>query len=157
MIGKRFFAALTLLFVAAAANLHAARCSNASLKGTYAYSSQGFTEVTSDVSPAGFAPWAQTGLVVYDGEGNITSGTFTIATITAAGGVDRGTFTGSYTVKTDCTGTAQSELEDGTTFHFDLVVLGPARHTIINTDPGAFINVYSVQRIAGEVGEGETK
>lgn len=150
MISKRIFAALTVLFLAVVPNLHAAKCSNASLKGTYAYSSHGFTEVTPDISSAGFAPFAQTGLVVYDGDGAITSGTFTYSTTTANGGSFRGTFTGSYTVNGDCSGTVLVDLGDGTLFHFDLVVQSPSRHTSINTDSGVFISVYSFQKIGGE-------
>ena len=150
MISKRIFATLTLLFLAVAPSLHA-KCSNATLKGTYAYSSQGFTEVTSDISPAGFVPWGQTGLIVFDGKGSITSGTFTVATTTAAGGSQRGTFTGTYSVNADCTGTSLTDLGDGTVFHFDLVIQRRSKYTAINTDPGAFMSVYSAQKI----GEGQ--
>jgi hypothetical protein len=38
----RSSAIFSLLFLAVAPNLHAARCSNTLLKGTYAYSAQGF-------------------------------------------------------------------------------------------------------------------
>jgi hypothetical protein len=156
MISKRIFAALTVLFLAVAPNLHA-NCSNASLNGTYAYSSQGFTEVTPNISPAGFAPFAQTGLVVYDGHGNITSGTLTYSTTAANGGSFRGTFTGTYTVKGDCSGTVLVDLGDGTLFHFDLVVQGPSRHASINTDPGGFLSVYSFQEIVRGEQEAETR
>lgn len=158
MISKRIFAALTLFFLAVAPNLHAAKCSNASLKGTYGYSSQGFTDATPDISPAGFVPFSQTGLIVYDGQGNISSGTVTYATTTAAGGTNSGTFTGNYSVNPDCSGTVLVDLPDGTLFHFDLVVLGPGRHTYINTDAAAgFISVYSFQKIVGEKETSETR
>ena len=147
MITKRIFVTLTLLFLAVEPNLHA-KCSNATLKGTYAYTSQGFTEVTSDISPAGFVPSAQTGLIVFDGKGGITSGTFTVATTTADGGSQRGTFTGTYSVNANCTGTSLTDLGDGTVFHFDLVIQGPSRYTAINTDSGAFMSIYSAHKIA---------
>jgi hypothetical protein len=139
-----------VLLLAVAPNLHAANCSNASLKGVYGFSSQGFTEVTPDISPAGFVPWAETGLIVYDGHGNIPSGTFTVNTTTANGGIIRGTFTGTYTVNGDCTGTIVADTGDGNLFHFELVVEGSARHTAINTDPGGFMSVYSFQKIVRE-------
>ena len=123
----RSAAVFSLLFLAVAPSLHAAKCSNASLNGTYAYSGQGFAEVTPDISSAGFVPWAQTGLVVYDGKGNIISGTFTDSTTTANGGSFRGTFTGTYAVNRDCSGTAIADLGDGNLFHTDLVVQGPTR------------------------------
>jgi len=142
--------ALIALLLAVAPNLHAAKCSNALLKGTYAYSAQGFAEVTPDISSAGFVPFAQTGLIVYDGEGNIISGTFTDSTTTANGGSFRGTFTGTYAVNRDCSGTIIADLGDGNLFHFDLVVVGSTRHTAINTDPGAFVSVYSFHKIVRE-------
>ncbi len=145
MISKRIFAALTLFFLAVAPNLHAA-CSNASLKGTYGFSQQGFTEVPANISPAGFVPVAETGLSAFDGNG-ILSGTFTFATTTAAGGVVRGTFTGTYSVEADCSGTAVVQTSLGDTFTFDLVVLGPGKLTAIDTDPNGSVSVYSFQKI----------
>ncbi len=148
-VNKIAFPLIVLLF-AVAPNLHAAQCSNATLKGAYGFSSQGFAEVTPDISPAGFVPFAQTGLIMYDGKGNITSGTFTDSTTTANGGSFRGTFTGTYAVNGDCSGTIVVDLGDSNLFHFDLVVQGPLRHTAINTDPGAFMSVYSFHKIGRE-------
>lgn len=157
MTSKRTSMILTLLFLALAPHLYAARCSNASLRGTYAYSSQGFIQATPDTSPAGFVPWVQTGVAVYDGHGNILSGTFTVTTTTANNpeGSFRGTFTGTYTVNRDCTGTVQVDLGDGTLFNFDLVVQGPEKHTYNGTDPGFFLSVFSFQKIGGENTEAE--
>ncbi len=160
MISKGIFAALTLFFLAVAPNLHAAKCSNASLKGTYAYSGQGFQEVTPDISPAGFVPFSQTGLIVYDGQGNILSGTFTISSTTANGGLSRGELgTGTYSVNPDCSGTAFLIIFN---LNFDIVVQSPARHTFINTDAVApdlipFLTVYSLQKIVGEKETSETR
>ena len=151
MISKSFFTALTLFFLAFAPTLYAATCSNASLKGAYGYSTQGFNEATPDISRAGFAPYAQAGLIVYDGHGNFSSGTFTYITITAAGGTFSGTFTGTYNVNPDCSGTAVVVVDgDGGIFAFALVVLSPQQHTWISTDQPAesgFISVYSFQKI----------
>src|SRR6266705_1902231 len=120
MLTSKIVPVFTVFFLAAAPDLYAAQCSNASLNGTYAFSGQGFGEVTPDISSAGFAPFAQTGLAVYDGKGHITSATFTYSTTTANGGSLRGTFTGTFTVNDDCSGTATADLGDGTLFHFDL-------------------------------------
>jgi len=95
-------------------------------------------------------PFAQTGLITYDGKGIVVFGTFTDSTTTANGGSFRGTFTGTYAVNGNCSGTMQVDLGDGNLFHFDLGVLGPARHTAINTDSDSFMNGYSFQRIARE-------
>jgi hypothetical protein len=150
MLSPKLFALSAVLSLTAAPDLYAAHCSNASLNGTYAYSAHGFGEVTADISPAGFAPFAQTGLAVFDGKGHITSATFTYSTTTANGGSFRGTFTGTYAVNDDCSGTATSDLGDGSLFHFDLVVQSPSTFTLINTDPGALIAVYVARRIGGE-------
>ncbi len=150
MLSSKILPVFAVFSLAAAPDLYAAHCSNASLNGTYAYSAQGFGEVTADISSAGFVPFAQTGLAVYDGKGHITSATFTYSTTTANGGSFRGTFTGTYTVNDDCTGTATANLGDGNVFHFDLVVQSPSTYTLINTDPGALITVYSAHRIGGE-------
>lgn len=155
MISKRILAALTLFFLAVAPNLHAAKCSNASLKGTYGVSSQGFSEVTPDISPAGFVPVATTGLTAFDGHGNIPSGTFTIST--AKVGISRGTFTGTYSVNPDCTGTVLIDLGEGFLFNFDLVVLGSENLTWINTDAAEFTSVYSFQKIVGKKETSETR
>jgi len=152
---RRIFTIVTLLVIAAAPNLYAAHCSNASLHGTYAYSSQGFAEVTLDINATGFVPWAQSGLIVYDGKGNITSGTFTASTTTANGGSFRGTFTGTYAVNRDCTGAAATNLGDGTISNFDLLVERPEKVIVINTDPGGFMSIFTVRKIVREKDEGE--
>ena len=150
MFSPKLVGVVAAFSLTATSNLYAAHCSNASLNGTYAFSSQGFTEVTPDISSAGFAPFAQTGLVVNDGKGHFLSGTFTHSTTTANGGSFTGTFTGSYAVNADCSGTATSVLDDGTVFHFDLVVQSPSTYTLINTDPSALLSVYVVHRIGGD-------
>ena len=150
MISKSFFTALTLFFLAVAPNIYAATCSNASLNGAYGYSTHGFNEATPKQSPARYTPFAQTGLIVYDGQGNISSGTFTYITTTAAGGAFSGTFTGTYNVNPDCSGTAVAVVIDEDIISFALVVLSPQQHTWISTDQpagGGFINVYSFQKI----------
>jgi hypothetical protein len=150
MNSNRIAVALTVLLLAVAPNLHAA-CSNASLHGAYGYSSQGFTEVTADVSPALFVPWTTIGLIAFDGKGIVTSGTFTVNTTTAAGGVIRGTFTGTYTVNSNCAGTSELLLDDGVTIvHYDLVVLSPAQFVSTETDAGGVISIYSAQKVAGK-------
>ena len=149
MFGPKIIPLLVPLLLLPAPELYG-NCADASLNGTYAYSGQGFTEVTPDISSAGFAPFAQTGLVVYDGKGHIPSGTFTYSTTTANGGSFRGTFTGTYTIKADCSGTATVDLGDGNLLHFDLVVQPPSTYTLINTDAGGFLGVYLAHRISAE-------
>src|SRR4051812_33378420 len=74
-------------------------CSNASLRGNFDYSSTG-TLLPSYVDPPFAGPFAEVGLQNFDGNGN-TSGT---ATLSANGNIVPITFTGSYSVNPDCTG-----------------------------------------------------
>src|SRR5882762_6393147 len=112
---QRIAGAIAVLLLAIPTNLHATNlhvtCSNASLRGSYGYFSQGFIPIT-DISPTLFVPQAQTGLITFDGKGLVTSGTLTINTTDPAGGAARGTFTGTYLVNPDCTGTAETMLPD---------------------------------------------
>jgi hypothetical protein len=142
---------LIVLLVAVAPNLHAARCSNASLNGTYGYSSQGFFPVTADISPALFLPQAQTGLITFDGKGIVTSGTYTINTTDPAGGVSRGTFTGTYAVNSDCTGTSETHPDIGGSLHYDFLVLSPTEVVAIATDAGGS-QILSAKKIRAAEG-----
>src|SRR3989475_5254945 len=137
--------ALTAMLLAAAPNLHAA-CSNESVHGTYGYSSQGFVSVTPDISPALFLPQAQTGLVTFDGKGIVTSGTYTINSTDPTGEVGRGTFTGTYVINSDCTGSLESHPDSGGSLHYDLLVLSPAELVAIATDVGGS-QIYSAKKI----------
>lgn len=152
MKAKHLQLLVTILLIATGSVTHLfAACTQASLHGDYSYASQGFSEVPPEISPAEFVPWAQTGRISFDASGTISSGTFTAATLAAVGGVLRGTFTGTYEINADCTGTAELLLDgdEGGTFHFDIVVNGPASLTFINTDPNpnGFISVYFMRRM----------
>jgi hypothetical protein len=72
-------------------------CSNASLQGTFAYTGTGF--VVTPTARAG--PFAEVGTQTFDGKGATTS-TFTAS---GNGNLFQTTFTGTYTVNPDCTGT----------------------------------------------------
>jgi hypothetical protein len=80
-----------------AANAADKGCSIASLQGTFAYTGTGFI-----VTPAAFAgPFAEVGTQTFDGNGATTT-TFTAS---QNGNMFQVTFTGTYTVKSDRTGT----------------------------------------------------
>src|ERR1041385_2165329 len=100
-IAKTFLAAVTLLALsiapAAKADNDNKGCSIASLQGTFAYRGTGFI-----VTPAAFAgPFAEVGTQTFDGKGATTT-TFTAS---QNGNIFQATFTGTYEVKSDCTGT----------------------------------------------------
>jgi hypothetical protein len=143
--------ALAVLIFALAGNLYASRCTDESLKGKYAYSSQGFVEVTTDVSPSGFVPWAQIGTASFDGNGSISSGTFSAVSTSKGSGVNNGTFSGAYSVSGDCTGNAIVTTDAGEIFHFDLVIKGPRAAAFISNQSNEFLSVFSFQKVTDEV------
>jgi hypothetical protein len=72
-------------------------CSNATVQGTFAYTSTGY--ITAPPSIAG--PFAETGTQSFDGRG----GTTAAVTSSQNGNILPLTVTGTYTVNPDCTGT----------------------------------------------------
>lgn len=75
-----------------------ANCSNATLRGAYAFTSTGSTTAA---SPAGAGLVAEVGTQTFDGNGN-TIGT---ATLSGNGTLFQLSITGTYQVNSDCTGT----------------------------------------------------
>ena len=99
-IAKTFtIAAVSALALGIAPTMSAADkgCSNASLQGTFAYTGTGF--VVTPVARAG--PFAEVGTQTFDGKGATTI-TFTAS---GNGNLFQTTFTGTYTLNPDCTGT----------------------------------------------------
>lgn len=99
-IAKTFtIAAVTALALSVAPTARAddKGCSAASLQGTFAYTGTGF-----NVTPAGgAAPFAEVGTQTFDGKG----GTTTTFTASANGNLFQISFSGTYTVNSDCSGT----------------------------------------------------
>jgi hypothetical protein len=90
---------------------HAATCSTASLKGSYAISITGPTSGSNQSSAAG--------QLTADGVGGLTG----IMTMSANGQVSRNlAITGTYTVLAACTGTATINYTGGGTFSFDIYI-----------------------------------
>lgn len=93
-------------------------CSNASLQGSFGYSSTG-TLLDSYVPPPFAGPFAEVGRQTFDGKGN----TFGTATISSNGNINRVTIQGTYTVNADCTGSMTLFIPDfGATVHADFVI-----------------------------------
>jgi hypothetical protein len=90
-------------------------CSEATLKGTFSYTSTGFI-VAAPVPPL-VGPYAEVGTQHFDGKGGVT---FAFNSSTN-GNIGPGTGTGTYTVNDDCTGTF-TEATDGFTAHFSFVI-----------------------------------
>jgi hypothetical protein len=85
------------MIVAPAARADDKGCSVASLKGTFAYTGTGFNVAANGVA----APFAEVGVQTFDGAGSTTT-TFSAS---ANGNLFQISFSGTYTVNSDCTGT----------------------------------------------------
>jgi hypothetical protein len=99
-IAKTFVIAVaTALALGIAPKANAQRgCSNATLMGTFAYTSTGSTTAA---SPAGAGAVAEVGTQTFDGNGGTTGA----ATLSGNGTIFQLTFQGTYTLNSDCTGT----------------------------------------------------
>ncbi len=99
-IAKTFtIAAVTALVLGVAPTAKADNkgCTNASLNGTFAYTSTGFITAPPEVA----GPISEIGTQSFDGNG----GTTATATISTSGTINQLTITGTYKVNPDCTGT----------------------------------------------------
>lgn len=112
-------------------------CSPASLNGTYAVGRQG-TIVGSlgTPFPAPPFPFAEAGIATFNGAGTF----FGKTTVNADGFVLTPTFTGSYTVNPDCTGTVTVNSSLGINLHNAIVVAnGGQRYIETQTDQWAVV------------------
>ena len=90
-------------------------CSNATLRGTYAYTSTGSIAAPPEIA----GPIAEVGTQVFDGNG----GTTATATISTNGSMQQLSIVGTYTVNPDCTGTAALQVSPfGITVHVLFVI-----------------------------------
>ena len=90
-------------------------CSEATLKGTFAYTSTGV--IVAAPIPSLVGPSAEVGTQYFDGRGGVT---FTFNS-SQNGNIGPGTATGTYKVNDDCTGTFTEALP-GFTAHFVFVI-----------------------------------
>jgi hypothetical protein len=94
------------------------RCSNATLRGSFGYSSTG-TLLDTYVPPPFAGPFAEVGRQAFDGKGN----TDATATLSANGNIQPVTIQGAYTVHADCTGSMTLYvLPFQSTVHADFVI-----------------------------------
>lgn len=113
------------------------KCSNATLKGTYTFASNGWT-----VSGGSATPFALAGVETYDGAGTATG----VVTISINGVIAPATpNTATYNVNPDCTGTA-AYTNSGVTTHFD-IYLSPKGDSFqfVGTDPGEVTSATEIR------------
>ena len=108
-------------------------CSLASLKGTYATHAQG-TIIAPLGSPFPSAPFpfGEAGIITLNGKGQHSGKT----TVNLGGVVLQPTFSGTYTVNPDCTGTITVQSSAGFVLHDAIIVTRGGRATVeVETDP----------------------
>jgi hypothetical protein len=120
-----------------------AKCSEATLHGTYLFADDGFVIKDNEK-----VPFASSGYEVYDGNGH-TKG---VSTTNVNGKVSsKETFSGTYTVKADCTGS--STYTDGTRYD-DYIAPDGSMLTYVQTKPSKLVSAgLEQQGSAKRVGE----
>src|ERR1017187_9751534 len=123
-------------------SLHAAEshgCTNAILRGGYGAGTTGLINNSSnpnDITIPTFVPFAEAVRFVFDGAGNL-SGT---STADFGGSSFPVTFTGTYSVKPNCTGNLTVDAVANGIIHRDLVVVdGGMEVAFVSTDSGLVI------------------
>jgi hypothetical protein len=124
-------------------NASKAKCSEATLHGTYLFADNGFVIKDNEK-----VPFASSGYEVYDGNGH-TKG---VSTTNVNGKVtSKETFSGTYTVKADCTGS--STYTDGTHYD-DYIAPDGSMLTYVQTKPSKLVSAgLEQQGSAKRVGE----
>ena len=109
-------------------------CSNATLKGTFVFSSTG--SITNPPPEAG--PFAIVGTQTFDGNG-ATAGA---ARVSQNGNIIPVTLAGTYSVNPDCTGTFTVQISPvGITTHLFVVIADNGKEfQVIQTDPGVVVS-----------------
>jgi hypothetical protein len=103
-------------------------CSNHSLRGAYGFATDG---QAFGATGAEFAEFASAGRVVFDGQGHLAGR----ETESVNGVITEPTFTGTYSVLPDCSGTAQIHNGQTANLRF-MLVEGGQELNAIDTDPG---------------------
>jgi hypothetical protein len=103
-------------------------CSNHTLRGAYGFATDG---QAFGANGAEFAEFAAAGRIVFDGKGNLAGH----ETESLNGAITEPTFSGTYKVLPDCTGTAQIHNGQTASLRF-MLVEGGQEVNVIDTDPG---------------------
>lgn len=114
-------------------------CTNASMTGGYGYAISGMLFQ----SGGAFYTFADSGNLTADGNGTSTGS----STFSESGTVGSRTISGTYTVNSDCTGSATFTDNLGNTLHISLVVLGGGQEIdFIQIDVGTVVSGSAKQQ-----------
>jgi len=119
-------------------NASEAKCSEATLHGTYLFADNGFVIKDNEK-----VPFASSGYEVYDGNGH-TKG---VATTNVNGKISKEHFSGTYSVKADCTGS--STYSDGTRYD-DYIAPDGSMLTYVQTKPSKWVLAGDEQQVTAE-------
>jgi hypothetical protein len=120
-------------------NASGAKCSEATLHGTYLFADDGFVVKDNEK-----VPFASSGYEVYDGNGH-TKG---VSTINVNGKVSsKESFSGTYTVKANCTGS--STYSDGTRYD-DYIAPDGSMITYVQTKPSNWVLAGEEQQVTAK-------
>jgi len=120
------------------------RCSEANLRGTFAYTSTGF--IVAAPIPALVGPSAEVGTLYFDGKGGVT---FAFNS-SQNGNIGPGTATGKYKVEDDCTGTF-TEATPGFTAHYSFTIDKSTDHLqAICQDTGVVVTRTGLRQFPGD-------
>jgi hypothetical protein len=124
-------------------NASRAKCSEATLDGTYLFADSGFVIKDNEK-----VPFASSGYEVYDGNGHVKG----VSTTNVNGKVSsKEPFSGTYTVKADCTGS--STYSDGSRYD-DYIAPDGSMLTFVQTKPSKWVLAGDEQQVtAKRVGE----
>jgi len=125
-----------------AAGTGTATCSVATLRGTYLFAYDGLELTDTDQ-----VPFALAGYEVYNGKGSVTG----VASTSVNGEIARNEpFSGTYTVKADCTGTVT--YTDGTRYD-QFIAPDGSLFTFVQTNPGTVAAGFELRGTAQWVGD----
>jgi hypothetical protein len=146
-------AGLAALTGSNAIKLHAnpQACTTAILRGGYGAGTTGLINTSgnpNDIRIRTFVPFAEAVYFLFDGNGNLSGS----STADFGGFVSPVTFTGTYTVNANCTGSLTVDAGANGIVHRDLVIVDAGKEVdFVSTDPGVVIAGYmKKQRVGGE-------
>ncbi|ATB42191.1 hypothetical protein CYFUS_007668 [Cystobacter fuscus] len=113
------------------------QCKPRTLKGNYAYASDGYT-----LSGTERVPFSQAGHDFFQGDGTLTGA----VTVNVQGELFRLTYSGTYTLEPDCRGTMTVIDNLGVTAHFDIFVTkNGSELSFLQTDAGNVTSGFEVR------------